>query len=568
MRCALATTTPRRVPNQINTWIRILLLLLGLLSLPASLSAQTAGTEEVRKLLAQAKALEERHDWLEAWQVYEDLLRKDRTREDIRQAYLRCLRCYHIVHRHQDKVYRKTLAGVSAVDALNMYEQVLDTIATAYVDRRKTGVAALFREGLEELRLALGESIFRDEYFPGVERKTLDAFKAKLEDWKSRKIAGRSDARAQVMAVGRAAQQIVVSGRPVLLTVIILEFLSGACNALDEYTFFLTPGHFREMQGTLRGRLVSIGVDLGMIDGHLAITRVYPRSPAANTGLAPRDRIVEIDGESTEGWLPEYAAGRLRGKSGSTVDLVVLPDSSMMGPRHLRLKRRPVIAPSVDHDLKIVQMTVGEGMPAIDVPVGRLRITCFQESTLQEVKEALASLQTEGMKVLILDLRGNPGGLFKSAVQVAELFLADGVIVVSQTHVPLKDKRLSGTIRVESMNPLLIPLVVVIDGETASSAEVLAGALKDNGRARLIGQTTFGKGSIQAIIPLEKPPFDKMPGGIRITVAKLLSPNWQPYSGQGVQPDRTFNPEGDAVLIEAQRLLLDLLLKPMPMMPN
>jgi carboxyl-terminal processing protease len=253
------------------------------------------------------------------------------------------------------------------------------------------------------------------------------------------------------------------------------------------------------------------------------------------------------------------------------VELLVLPDNPMMeaGPRRLRLKRRPVIVPSVDHKLEIVSVNAGDNM-AIEVPVGRLRIACFQETTLQEVKEALASLQTQGMKALILDLRGNPGGLFKAAVQVAELFLSDGIIVVSQTHVPLKDKRLSGPIRVESMNPLLVPLVVVIDGETASSAEVLAGALKENGRARLIGQTTFGKGSIQCIIPLEKPPFDKMPGGIRITVAKLLSPNWQPYSGQGVQPDRPFNAEGDAVLIEAQRLLLDLLLKPMPMpiMPN
>ena len=199
-----------------------------------------------------------------------------------------------------------------------------------------------------------------------------------------------------------------------------------------------------------------------------------------------------------------------------------------------------------------------------------MRITCFQETTLQEVKEALASLQTVGMKVLILDLRGNPGGLFKSAVQVAELFLPEGIIVVSHTHMQFKDKKMSGPIKVESMNPLLVPMVVVIDGDTASSAEVLAGALKENGRAKLIGQTTFGKGSIQCIIPLEKPPFDKMPGGIRITVAKLLSPSWQPYSGKGIKPNHDFDPEGNAVLAEAQRLLLEMLAKAMqPMaMPN
>jgi carboxyl-terminal processing protease len=232
----------------------------------------------------------------------------------------------------------------------------------------------------------------------------------------------------------------------------------------------------------------------------------------------------------------------------------------------LRLTRRPVIAPSVEFDLRTAFVDLGDGMTAA-IPIGRLRIFCFQESTLQEVKEALASLQTEGMKLLILDLRGNPGGLFKSAVQVAELFLPEGIIVVSQSHALPKDKRLTGAIKVESMNPLLLPMVVIIDGETASSAEVLAGALKENGRATLIGQTTFGKGSIQCIIPLEKPPFDKMPGGLRITVAKLLSPSWQPYSGQGVHPDKPFNAEGDSIIAEAQRLLLDLI-KSMQPMPN
>ncbi len=141
----------------------------------------------------------------------------------------------------------------------------------------------------------------------------------------------------------------------------------------------------------------------------------------------------------------------------------------------IELKRRPVIVPSVEHErCGPAFLDAGDGM-TIAVPVGKLTITCFQETTLQEVKEALASLQTDGMKVLILDLRGNPGGLFKSAVQVAELFLPDGIIVMSQSHVLSKDKKMSGVIKVESMNPLLVPMVVLIDGDTASAAEVLAG---------------------------------------------------------------------------------------------
>lgn len=543
-----------------------MLIVLGLFILPASLSAQTIGLADLHK---QAKELENGRHWLEACQVYDEILHRDRTRDDIHEAYQRCLRRYHIVHRHRDKVYRQALTRVTPTQALEMYEQVLDTVARAYVDRQKTGPAALFRQGIEELRLALAEPVFRQEYFPGVARETVDAFRTKLDDWRKRKITSRSDARTQVMAVGRTAQQICSGSRSILLTVITLEFLSGACNALDEYTFFLTPGHYREVQAALRGRLVSIGVDLGVVEGHLEIIRVYPNSPAWEQRLLPHDRILRINGQLADAWSAEFAAKRLRGEPDSVVKLEVLRASPTMDSRNIELRRRPVVVPSVEYELKLAKIDVGDGMDTY-VPVGKLRINCFQETTLQEVKEALASLQTDGMKVLILDLRGNPGGLFKSAVQVAELFLPEGIIVVSQSHVLPKDRKLTGPIRVESMNPLLVPMIVVIDGDTASSAEVLAGALKENGRAKLIGQTTFGKGSIQCIIPLEKPPFDKMPGGIRITVAKLLSPNWQPFSGKGIQPHIFSTSDGDALLEEAQHILLDLLVKSMqPMvMPN
>jgi carboxyl-terminal processing protease len=538
------------------------LLLLTLLLLPVSLRAESASIADLK---TQARELEKKHDWLEACRLYDEILHRDRADNKARLAYRHCLRRYHIVHRHQDRVYREALGRVEPGQALEMYKQVLDTIGRTYVDRQKTGPAALFRHGVDELRFAFEEGSFCQEYFPGIPRKTIDAFLDKLKDWRDRKIDSRADACDQVKAVGRTAQQMGFGPRPVLLTVITLEFLGGACNALDEYTFFLTPGHFRDVQGTLRGRLVSIGVDLAVVDGSLQITRVYPRGPAWDAGLRAGDHLLRIKDESTVTMSAESAAEMLRGEPGSTVKLEVLsPDR--MKTQTLELKRRPVVVPSVAYEFLRDPLIVddGEGMMTA-LPVGKMTISYFQETTLQEVREALASLQSGGMKVLILDLRGNPGGLFKSAVQVAELFLPEGIIVVSQTHMQFKDKRLSGPIRAESMNPLLMPMVVLIDGDTASAAEVLAGALKDNGRAKLIGQTTFGKGSIQCVIPLEKPPFDKMPGGLRITVAKLLTPHWQPFSGKGIQPNVPYPPDGDGVLLEAQRLLLDMVKSMRPM---
>jgi len=549
----------------------VLLLLLGWVAFPASISAQALNTEE---LVKQAAQCEKQHDWLEACRLYDEILRRDRRRDDgrIRQAYQRCLRRYHIVHRHQDRLYRAALEHLTPSQALEMYEHVLETIGRVYTDRLKSSPAALFAQGLEELRLAFAEPAFTRQYFPGVSREKLEAFQNKLTAWRQRKIANRSEARDQVGAVGRMAQQMGFGPRPVLLTVITLEFLNGACNALDEYTFFLTPGHYREVQAALRGRLVSIGVDLEVIDARLEIRRVYPNSPAEKAGLMPHDRLVRIDDKSTEELTAEKAAELLRGRSGTIVKLEVLPGDEIDSMTKLvEVKRGPVMVPSVEYGMvkEPLLINLGDGTMAA-FPIGKMTINYFQESTLQEVKDALAALHSDGMKVLILDLRGNPGGLFKSAVEIAELFLPEGIIVVSQTHLHFKDRKLSGTIRAEQPDAWLMPMVVLIDGETASAAEVLAGALKDNGRAKLVGKTTFGKGSIQCILPLDKPHFERMPAGIRITVAKLLSPSWQPYSGKGIQP----NPgcecvlEGNAILIEARQFLRQELLRSLQAMSH
>jgi carboxyl-terminal processing protease len=540
--------------------IGLLLLLMGFFACPASVPAQAVVSDD---LIRQAEVLEKNHDWLEACHIYEELLRRHRDDARLRQAYQRCMRRYHIVHRHQDKLYLAALERLTPAEALEIYGHVLETISRVYTDRQKSSPSALFAQGLEELRLAFEEPVFVHEYFSSVPRQKLDALRKAVSEWRPRKIANRAEARDQVGAVGRTVQQIGSGARSILLTVIVLEFLNGACNALDEYTYFLPPGRYRDVQALLRGRLVSIGVDLDIIDNQLEIRRVYPESPAEKADLKPHDRIVRIEGQSTYEMTVEKAAELLRGKSGTSVRLEII--RSQMDSEELRLevkeiKRAPVIVPSVERELleESILIDLGDGMKGV-FPIGKLTINYFQESTLQEVKDALVDLQNRGMKVLILDLRGNPGGLFKSAIEVAELFLPEGIIVVSQTQVPFRDRKLSGTIRSEQPDALLMPMVVLIDGETASSAEVLAGALKDNGRARLVGQTTFGKGTIQWVIPLDKRYFERMPAGIRITVAKLLSPNWQPYSGKGIEPNRLSVVEGNAILIEAKHELWKIL---------
>jgi len=192
------------------------------------------------------------------------------------------------------------------------------------------------------------------------------------------------------------------------------------------------------------------------------------------------------------------------------------------------------------------------------ISIGYIQINHFQDSTVQDVKEALAQLQTAGARALILDLRGNPGGAFKAGVQVAALFLNDGVVVYAES--PLAE--FNRPFKVESRNPVTLPVVVLVDRDTASAAEVVAGALKDHrpGNTLIVGQTTFGKGSIQGVIPLDKPPLDKAPGGVRITVAKLFSPaKHLAYSDRGVTPDIPVDQGGDAITVAGLQAVLQLL---------
>jgi carboxyl-terminal processing protease len=521
----------------------------------AAWAAGSAEASRLDDLRRQAQTFEQNRDWLEACRCYDEILRKDRRQPEARDGYQRCLRRYHLVRRHRDTSYRQLLTRLTPAQALDVYEQVLSTVVAAYVDRARTQWTDLFQQGVRELRLALEETVFVQEHLADAGPDGVAAFRDRLDGWRDRKVGSRGEAREQVLAVVRAGQQAGLLPRPGWIVAVALEFASGACNALDEYTLFLTPGSYHDAQAALRGKLVAVGIEVAPVDQHLEVTRVYPRSPAREAGVQRHDRVMKIDGQPVDGLPAEVVAEKLRGAAGSVVKVEIL-GVGQIEPRVLELTRRPVVVPSVEHEIRTAMTDSGE-----PVPVGLMRISHFQESTLQEVKEALASLQTDGMRVLILDLRGNPGGLFKSAVSVAELFLGAGVIVVTRSQFPEYNR----PFRADVGNPLAVPMAVLIDAETASSAEVLAGALKEHRRATLVGQTTFGKGTIQCVIPLDKPPLDKVPGGIRITVARFYSPARHPYCGIGVSPDVPFPPEGDPVVAEARRLLLGML-KPMPTM--
>jgi carboxyl-terminal processing protease len=459
--------------------------------------------------------------WDKACEAYVKLLADNRQQPELRERLQQCVRRLHQARRHRDPVYRNKLVALPVSQALEVYVEVLTKLHAQYVDRDKVPLNRLYRYGLDELRAALAEPTFRQEYLAGVEPNALATLRDRLRlEWADPPISEARDARRAVRDLAWEAQRLTGLNP----TAVILEFACGACNALDEYTVFLTPGQPLDDPTALSGDLAAFGLLLNWKDRQLIVERVVPGSWAADQGLQPGDRVTHVGRLALDRTAPEVVADLLNGDAGSTVtELTILPVGASAG----RVLTLPSFARSVQ-DERINP----DG-------IGYIRLANFQRTTPQEMESALLSLRSKGLRVLVLDLRGNPGGLFRAAVQVADRFLPQGLIVTTTQG---QMRGVSQTfIAQNSLTAIDVPLVVLVDGDTASAAEVVAGALKDNQRAMLIGQTTYGKGSIQWLVPLQ------VGGGIRLTLARFYTPRGQPFTGVGVAP-HIFEPRRDSQL--------------------
>jgi carboxyl-terminal processing protease len=539
----------------------VALLLLGLAILaPQSRASSPYLSEDLKVRQLRAQQFEALGQWDKACEEYNAILRCDRNLVHIRESYLRCLRRYHLVYRHRDFSYRKEVLGLKYSEALRLCELVLTHLMDKAVERHRAQPVRLLRYGIEELSFALSEPEFRQEHMPNVKNEAIETFRTTLQNALNGVHTARSrrDVLDQIRRLAMSAQQTL--GLNAVVTV--LECTCGACAAVDEYTLFLSPNQLHELVDACKGTFVGVGLKVRLEDNKLIISEIVPGSPAAEamiedmaTGmktpaLQVRDHLVSICRRSTADLTPEAAMELLEGEAGTIVDLIV--DTSMAESRLVLLKRRPMFVPSISK----IEMK-GDG-------IGYLQITCFQETTIQELDDAILALNKAGMKALVLDLRGNGGGVFDVAVEVSRRFLASGVIVSTQ-HA---DARLNMTYHARNLGAWGMPVVVLVDGNTASSAEVLAGALKENRRARLVGQTTFGKGYSQILVRLNAGANGALSGGLRLTVAKFFSPLGNPYAGRGILPHIIAEPADDAdsmnrtdhplemARLEAQKLLV------------
>jgi carboxyl-terminal processing protease len=230
------------------------------------------------------------------------------------------------------------------------------------------------------------------------------------------------------------------------------------------------------------------------------------------------DIITAVDGKELRGVPGEVAANTLQGTVGSTVELRIQRPNSPM----------PMIAKITRQEVLVHSVSVCERL-AVDPSIGYVKLIAFQKQTAEEIRESLARIMAPyPLKGIILDLRGNPGGLLDAAVQVADLFLDQGAIVRTQGRAWGQ----TWVHQVQSNTKIHLPMVLLIDGDSASASEILAAAIKDHRRGSLVGTRTYGKGSVQSIFPLQS-----LQTGLRLTTARFASPNNHPLEGKGVEPD-------------------------------
>jgi carboxyl-terminal processing protease len=279
----------------------------------------------------------------------------------------------------------------------------------------------------------------------------------------------------------------------------------------------LTPEQFHEMQIQTGGHFGGLGIVISIRDGLLTVMNPMPETPAARAGLHRYDRIVKINEESTTNMSLSEAVNRLRGPERTPVSIWVTRAGAggWAQPRRFDLVRAQITVRSVDHRL----MANG---------VGYARIKSFSETTGEELTRALRQMREQGMRSLVLDMRGNPGGLLEQAVAVADLFLQDGAIVVTAGN--RREEREERGAEGPGTEPDY-PLAVLIDGGSASASEIVAGALKNHNRAVIVGGTSFGKGSVQTIRNLPDG------GALKITIAQYLTPGDVSIQGVGITPD-------------------------------
>jgi carboxyl-terminal processing protease len=479
------------------------------LDLDSSRSAMSIGEE-----------LERSGQWLEAVRHYERALERWPDDDDLSYGRRRARVHFRVERRYSDQSFKNSLLGVSQDQALDLFDETASRIRNSFVD--PLSQLSIVAHGTESLYIALANPKFVETNLPPAitdaekqaRRNSIQEFRQLLrEQYWNKQVYNSQHARSVIVEIARHANQAL----RIAPSAVVMEYVFGGCNALDDYSGFLTADRLSDLYSNIDGEFVGLGVemkeekDLGML-----LVNVLPDSPASLGGLRQGDRITWIDGKDIRTASIDEAAALMRGQVGSRVKLRI----------HRQVENRDWEAVLIRRAVTVKSIPVAEIVDK-EYGIAYIELAGFQKTTAEEMDEALAKLGQSGMKALVLDVRGNPGGLLTAAVAVLDRFIDEGVLVSTKG----RSGDQNWTYRAHRQGTLDMPLVLLTDGDSASASEIVAGAVRDHSRGTIVGRKTYGKWSVQSIFNVGRET------GLRLTTAKFYSPNGLNHSKVGVSPD-------------------------------
>jgi len=314
-----------------------------------------------------------------------------------------------------------------------------------------------------------------------------------------------------------------VDGQKLTYQELVYGALKGMLNTLDPHSEFMEPEKYKELQSDTQGAFGGLGIVVSMKDNFVTVVAPMDDSPGFKAGILSGDRIIRIDGKSTEKMSLQDAVKTLRGDPGTEVRLTVFRPSSS------QVKEYKLTRSTINVDM-VKDINGKKEFPLSDNKIGYVRLVQFGEKTSDDLEKALNTLKKEGMQALVLDLRWNPGGLLDQAVDVCEKFLPKGqMVVTTEGRNPAQNSARYANGHGDELKGM--PLVVLVNLGSASASEIVAGCLQDLKRGIVLGEKTFGKGSVQSILPLQDG------SALRLTTAKYYTPSHRVIHEEGITPD-------------------------------
>lgn len=325
--------------------------------------------------------------------------------------------------------------------------------------------------------------------------------------------------------------------------------INGMVGTLDDYSELLSPEAYQRLLTNAEGTFAGIGIEIGLRQDLFTVLRIIPQSPAAASVVQVGDRIKAVDGNTMQGLLLTEVIDKLRGPAGSRVNLVL---SRAQRARHTN--GEPVV---IDIGLTLVRQTLDGAYLDIRLTennVAYVRATQCYDAMASDIQRAISTVSEAPLKGIILDLRSNPGGTLTCAVGTVDLFLTSGTVVTIQDNRTPEDQAPSRAFTATSDTPFPeLPLAILVNGSTASAAEIIAGALQDHGRATILGSQTFAKGTVQTLLP-------PLPNGsaLKITTARYLTPLGRSFDQEGLVPDELVENDNNGAIAAAVSALTAL----------